>query len=340
MVIAAGIDAGTENYQVYAMANGKECFSYTVGTSTVKQNPEVIFDALHESQAEIVAGLSGYGLPVKRFAELTYGDIALMTLSREEEAAVGLRSLIRLARSRNTDLVTIPGVIHLPTVPQWRKINKIDMGTPDKLCSVALALNQLDEENGIDYDQQNFVLVESGSGFNAFIAVEGGKVVDGIGGTSGPLAYRSSGSLDSELAYLLSSFPKSMIYRGGLENYLGSTERPEDLPDRVMEWLLELMFKGIRAVEASIKNRGTIVTSGRFFSIPRFRKLFEEVAEEYIVVHLGGDKQSARGAAIIADGLADGRFRGLVKHLEVEKAQGTVLDYITPEVKKYLDFPR
>lgn len=337
MVVAAGIDAGTETYQVYAMTNGKECFTSTVETSRVKEDPELIFDALEKSGAEAIAGLSGYGLPVKRFTDLTDDEIALMTLSREKEASVGLRSLVEMARSKKIDIKTIPGVIHLPTVPELRKINKIDMGTPDKVCSVALALDQLSEE--LEYGQQDFILVEAGSGFNAFIAVEGGKIVDGVGGTSGPLAYRSTGSIDGELAYLLSPFPKSMVFNGGLKNYLGRTESPEDLPEDVMQWLAELMLKGIKMVEAAIKNKKPkIIVSGRFFSIPRFKKVFQETGEDYDVVDLKGGKQSAKGAAIIADGLAEGQFEGLVKHLEIEKARGTVLDYITPEVKKYLNF--
>ncbi len=341
MVIAAGVDAGTETYQVYAMDNGRECFSQTVETFRVKKNPELIFDALEKSGAKVVAGLSGYGLPVKNFVDLTDEDIALMTLSRDKEASVGLRSLIEMARSRKTNIKTIPGVIHLPTVPEVRKINKIDMGTPDKVCSVALALEQLGEE--AEYGEQNFILIEAGSGFNAFIAVEGGKIVDGIGGTSGSLAYRSTGTIDGELAYLLSAFPKSMVFNGGLKNYLGRKEALEELPQDVLEWLAELMFKGIRAVETAIRERSSlkIITSGRFFSIPQFRKVFQEAKEDYHyqIMDLDGDKQSAKGAAVIADGLARGQFEELVEHLELKKARGTVLDYLAPEVKKYLNFP-
>ncbi len=340
MVIAAGVDAGTETYQVYAMENGQELFSRILETSTVKKNPELIFDALEESGAEAVAGLSGYGSPVKSFTDLTDEDISLMTLSKDKKPSVGLRALIEMARSSKINIKTIPGVIHLPTVPEYRKINKIDMGTPDKVCSVALALDQLSEE--VEYGEQNFVLVEAGSGFNAFIAVEGGKIVDGIGGTSGSLAYRSTGSIDGELAYLLSPFPKSMIFNGGIKNYFGLTAAPEDLPQEIMEWLAELMFKGIRSVETAMKDRPVrIMTSGRFFSIPRFRKVFQEAGDDYRyeILDLKGGKQSAMGAAIIADGLSGGRFEDLVEHLEIKRAGGTVLDYMAPEVKRYLDFP-
>jgi predicted butyrate kinase (DUF1464 family) len=338
MVIAAGIDAGTETYEVFAIDGGDECFKYEVETSKVKENPELIFDAILKTNAEIIAGLSGYGSPVKRFSELTDRDIFLLTLNREKEAAVGLRSLIELAIRKNLNIYTIPGVIHLTTVPNWRKINRIDMGTSDKLCSIALALNQLSEEES--YEKQDFVLVEAGYGFNAFIAVKGGKVVDGIGGTSGFPSYLSIGSIDAELAYLLSDFPKSMIFSGGIKSYLESKgkkiEKMDEMPEEAVEWVIEFIMKGIRSVEVSIRNRGRIITSGRFFSIPEFKKIFEEVTEGYEIIELKGSKQSAEGAAIIADGLAGGEFKELVEHLEIKKARGTALDYITPDVREYI----
>jgi len=33
-----------------------------------------------------------------------------------------------------------PGVVHLNTVPSYRKWNKFDMGTADKVCCVALGI--------------------------------------------------------------------------------------------------------------------------------------------------------------------------------------------------------
>jgi predicted butyrate kinase (DUF1464 family) len=336
MVIAAGIDAGSKSYEIVAMDDGVPFFRYVVETAKVRENPDLIFDAISKSNAEVIAGLSGYGLPVRKFTELTERDIFLMTLKREKNVSVGLRQLITLAKIKNLNIYTIPGVIHLTTVPEWRKINRIDMGTSDKLCSVALALHKLSTE--MPYEDQDFVLVEAGYGFNAFIAVEKGKVVDGIGGTSGFPAYLSVGSIDAELAYLLSDFPKSMISSGGIKSYLKSKgskfEGMDEMPEEAMNWMVEFMMKGIRAVEVSIRNKGRIVVSGRFFSIPEFKKVFEEFAADYEVIELS--EKSAEGAAIIADGLADGMFKELIEHLEIKRARGTVLDYITPDIKKYL----
>ena len=39
-------------------------------------------------------------------------------------------------------------------------------------------------------------------------------------------------------------------------------------------------------------------------------------------------KQGAQGAALIADGLADGRHRALVDRMRIREATGTVLDHL------------
>ena len=56
------------------------------------------------------------------------------------------------------------------------------------------------------------------------------------------------------------------------------------------------------------------------------------VAPQLTVHHLAGfatrAKQSAQGAALIADGLAGGDNADLVKRLGIERSSGTALDYV------------
>jgi len=66
---------------------------------------------------------------------------------------------------------------------------------PDKVCAVALALNAA---SGGDV----LCLLELGSAFTACVAVERGRIVDGSGGTSGAMGWRSAGAWDGEAAYL------------------------------------------------------------------------------------------------------------------------------------------
>ncbi len=95
------------------------------------------------------------------------------------------------------------------------------MGTADKLCAVALGIFDQSRRLNLDYDATSFIYVELGGAFTAVIAVENGKVVDGLGGTSGPLGYLALGAMDGELAYLLGDFHKELLCSGGMAYIAG-----------------------------------------------------------------------------------------------------------------------
>ncbi|RLI75323.1 DUF1464 domain-containing protein [Archaeoglobales archaeon] len=338
-MIFAGIDPGTSSYEIFALDDDKPLDKITISTEEVRKNPNTLLKALKDLNADVIAGLSGYGLPIKKFSELDEEDVFLMTLNKDKNSTMGMRRLIEIAKKENLNIYTIPGVILLPTIPEWRKINRIDMGTADKLCSVCLALYQLSRESPIE--KQNFVLVEAGFGFNAFISVKNGEIVDGIGGTSGFPAFSSLGAMDSELAYLLRPFPKSLLFGGGIRSYLNDRgikiEKIEDLDDYV-DLLAEFIVKGISVAEVSLGKADKILVSGKVFDLLDIIKKIEDFG--YRVVKLKGfgrAKQSAEGAAIIANGIGNGKFRKIVDHLEIKKAKGSVLDYITSEFREYLD---
>ena len=96
------------------------------------------------------------------------------------------------------------------------------MGTADKLCAVALGIWNQSRRLGIDYNETSFIYAELGGAFTAVMAVEKGKVVDGLGGTSGCLGYLSMGAMDGELAYLLGSFHKELLCTGGVAYIAGN----------------------------------------------------------------------------------------------------------------------
>lgn len=66
------------------------------------------------------------------------------------------------------------GVVLLPTVPLYKKVNKIDIGTTDKTCVAAFAVWDQAEEYSIGFDEDSLIYVEIGFGYNACIAVENG----------------------------------------------------------------------------------------------------------------------------------------------------------------------
>src|SRR5207302_5451043 len=85
------------------------------------------------------------------------------------------------------------------------------LGTADKLCVAALAL-----ERRPDLLSQTCCVVELGTAFTACLVLQGGRVVDGLGGTSGPPGWRSAGGWDGEVAYLLSPLAKRDLFVGGV----------------------------------------------------------------------------------------------------------------------------
>src|SRR5207302_8738893 len=135
----------------------------------------------------LVAGPSGYGLPLVRAEDCTERDIALMTLVRSDDlghqGVAGFSSLLRELRASGLPVVFLPGVIHLPTVPGHRKVNRIDLGTADKLCVAALAIERV--ANAWTREGP-FCVLELGSAFTAAVVVsEHGEIIDGVGGSAG-----------------------------------------------------------------------------------------------------------------------------------------------------------
>ena len=166
-------------------------------------------------------GPAGYGLPLVPAAEVGERELALMVLKRADEpearaGIAGMRSIVRALIAAGIPLVFGPGAIHLPTVPDHRKWNRIDLGTADKVASAALGIVDQAERLGIPYEETRFVLLELGGGFSAALAVDGGQIVDGFGGSAGPIGARACGALDAEVAYLIGgALSKRTVFSGG-----------------------------------------------------------------------------------------------------------------------------
>ena len=128
-----------------------------------------------------------------------------------------MRSIVRALIAAGIPLVFGPGAIHLPTVPDHRKWNRIDLGTADKVASAALGIVDQAERLGIAYDgDPRSSLLELGGGFSAALAVDGGRIVDGLGGSAGPIGARACGALDAEAAYLIGgALSKRTVFSGG-----------------------------------------------------------------------------------------------------------------------------
>ncbi len=314
-MVSVGIDAGTKSYGIYVFEDEKH---YEIESSQIRDDPEGFIDFLKNLEFDIAAGLSGYGLPVKKMESIDERDFFYMTLNLDRSSTIGLRKVIEEIKREKLNIYTIPGVIHLKTVPDYRKINRIDMGTYDKVCSTALALYEF----GLD---ESFILAELGYGFNAFIAVEKGRIVDGIGGTSGFPGYSSISAIDCELANLI-NLSKKTVFSGGIKSYFLDKKINFDV-EIFSEWVL----KGINCLRAVLK-ADTVVLSGRFA-----KDVYKFVKREFDAKILRSKgKASAQGAAIIANGLSGGECRDVVERLDLLNARGTIFDYLTSDIRSML----
>ncbi len=345
-----GVDPGTKSFDVMGLEDGRIKLDLTFPSEVVAEEPGKIVKAIEEFNADLIIGPSGYGIPLKHISELTERDRFEMTLVREDElkeipVLIGLQKMVSEMAEKGMNVWFIPGVIHLPTVPEWRKYNRIDMGTADKMAITVLGIYDQAKRLGIDYGDVSFVLLEVGFGYNYAGAVEGGKIVDGIGGTifPGP-AYVNSGALDGEVAYLLGSVKKWHLFWGGA-TVIAANEilPPEEFARRLDEepfakaWdaMKDGFLKAVASELAVVRDAKEIILSGRLMRIDELRKDVEDLFEENFKLPVirqrgleGMAKEAAQGSAIIADGLAGGEFKELVEHVEIKKSRGSVLDYV------------
>ena len=319
----AGADPGTSSLDLVVLEDGLVADQVRFAPDELLSDPAAPVRWLEErGPLALVAGPSGYGLPLVRAADVTEEQIERMSLVRPNErgragGVAGFGEVVRAFCRSGLPVVFLPGVIHLATVPGWRKVNRIDLGTPDKLCVAALALA---ERRGT-----TFCVVELGTAFSACVVVRNGRVVDGLGGTSGPVGWGGCGAWDGEVAYLLSPLSKDDLFHGG------AGELHRELSVRLFRESLVKAVAGLQAVTPFDE----VVLSGRL------REVEPDVATA-VTADLGmlatvrtleglpdaWVKHAAQGAAVVADGLAGGRFAPLVATLELRSAAGDILSWL------------
>ena len=222
MTRVAGVDPGTVSFDVCVLDDGDVVFERSFSTEAVGADPAPLVETLAEQGPfDLVLGPAGYGLPLVPVDQVGDRELALMVLLREDEphgrvGVGGMRAIVRALMASGLPVVFGPGAIHLPSIPAYRKWNRIDLGTADKVASAALCIADQARRLGVDFAETSFVMLELGGAFSAALAVDGGRIVDGLGGSAGPIGARACGALDAEVAYLLgAALSKQTVFSGG-----------------------------------------------------------------------------------------------------------------------------
>src|SRR6266480_842415 len=334
-----GIDPGTVSIDLCGLDNGRLFLDRSWPTAEALADPARFVAELEAAgPLDLVVGPSGYGLPITRVQDITEEALRLAFLAAPGETGGigGLRNLVRALARTALPVVLTPGVVHLPTVPAHRKVNRVDMGTAEKVCAVALAVSDQARRLGSPLSNVSLVLLELGGAFTAAVAVAAGRIVDGVGGSAGPLGFRAAGALAGEVA-------KALLFRGGAASIAGWDETTA-LPERLAhpttpaehvarDALVESTVKTAVALAAAVPSPKAFVLSGRLAHVEPLRNAIRERLEAFAPTRLlegfaHTAKEGAQGAALIADGLAGGVNRELVERLAIREARGTVLDHL------------
>lgn len=314
-------------------------------------------EIVREKGVDTVVASSGYGIPLKLAREASDEEIALATFISAEDAAkghriLGLRRLLKMIKEepelRDITYFT-PGVVQLPTVPAYRKLNRVDMGTSDKVYSAALAIARHAEAFNLSYNDVNLIVVEVGFAYTSAMAVSSGQLVDGVAGTAGFPGYLGSGCVDGEVAYAISNvsrITKEMLFAGGAA-YLGQgnpfTRPVEDFVSSGGDGyraLIESAAKDVMSLLVSTRPQAVYV-SGRFSRVEGFVDDLGRAINgglqglwtglRVVKLRTSGRvaKEAAEGAAVIANGLAGGRYRKLVDVMRLRESSGSIFDYVT-----------
>ena len=338
MTRVAGVDPGTVSFDVCVLDDGEVILERSFRTVDVGADPQLLVDALADvGPFELVLGPAGYGLPLVPVAEVGERELALMLLLREDEphghvGVGGMRAIVRSLMASGLPVVFGPGAIHLPTIPAYRKWNRIDLGTADKVASAALCIADQARRLGVDFAETSFVMLELGGAFSAALAVDGGRIVDGLGGSAGPIGARACGALDAEAAYLLgAALSKETVFSGGAlvgADLSAGLEALRRDPRHREGWLAleEGAAKAALALTASAPAAREILLAGRL--APGMVDALGARLAHVAPVRIAEGLAAARGAAVLADGLAGGRYAALVERLGIRDASGSALDHL------------
>ncbi len=360
----AGVDFGTYSVDVIVIDDDplRVMYEESISRKEILRDPRTIPRLLgyldKKYQLSAIAVSSGYGIPLKLAKKATYDEIKLATFIHEKDEArklriLGLRKTMEILKELDLPIWFTPGVIHLPTIPYWKKIGRIDMGTSDKIFTAAAVLREEVEERKVSVSQVDAIVLEIGYAYTAALRLKSGKIIDAVGGTTGYQGYMGIGFWDAEVAYLLCSknpvFSKELLFRGGVSTILG-LGHPPPAPEVVENAALEgdpHADSTIKALaESALKDALSLFTtgvprriylSGRWSRSKLFTRRFEEYAKPILkrlgieltkLTKIGSTKEAALGGAIIASGLAGGRYKWVVDSLELHRSSGSILDYL------------
>jgi predicted butyrate kinase (DUF1464 family) len=128
MTRTIGIDPGTVSFDVCGLDDGQVFLDTTLPSPEFAANPQALIDLLQSAKpVDLIIAPSGYGLPLVPIEQFGDQERFLFTLVDERERGRipvlgGMGKMIPLMKASQLPILFMPGVIHLPTVPEHRRL--------------------------------------------------------------------------------------------------------------------------------------------------------------------------------------------------------------------------
>jgi len=362
----AGIDPGTKSFDIVVIEDDRVVFERSIETIKIAKDPQILIDVLKDLSVDYIVGPSGYGVPVtfgneildpRRFA------IEILLLSTEEDIENGIKIgeigiwvydalakvVTYLVNHYKDRVLFIPSVIQLQTVPWYRKINKIDMGTVDKLASAFLAIYNESIREPKSLNDINIIVVEMGFGYIGIIAVKEGRIVDGIGGTYASTGTLTTGAMDLEVVVGTKRWNRWDVFHGGvfwisnifdLEALIKAYKSSEEPLASLYLSFIEGIAKDIARAMTVVPRVDKVVLTGRYSKNRDVVKHLLELVKDVEITGIQGlkgaviSKEAGQGYAAIGEGIVGRYFADIVNHMKIREACGTVVDYVVHQAAK------
>ena len=297
---------------------------------------------------DLVAGPSGYGLPLTAARDLTDATFGWRTSRADGEAGGigGLRSLMRaLARARPCRSCSRLASCTCRRCRPTAKSIAWTWARPTRCARPRSAVHEQAARRGCPERDVSFILLELGGAFTAAIAVEHGTHRR----RRGRVVRSRSAFARRARSTARSRFSQAPCRRRSLfTRRRRDHRRHADAPAEALAtpathqgslaWdaYLESAVKAVAAMSVAVPRVPDVILSGRMAHVPgicdalskRLLGVIPGVAVQLLEGFAPVSKQAAQGAALIADGLAGGGCARLVDRLGIRDASGTVLDHL------------
>jgi predicted butyrate kinase (DUF1464 family) len=262
---------------------------------------------------------SGLGIPVTRAGDLLDQDIAEMTDGLAPDQAERIVAVLVEARRRLPRALCIPAVKQLPTIPVHRKLGRPGLGGADAVCLAAWAL-YCRRHAGAERDAADFLLLHRNPTGRTILAVQGGRIVDGIDAQApglhppGPTAPGGP---------LRSSQERPIIFR--TRDPLTARDAEQRLPGCRQQAQDEALCKEVLGL-AAVHGLNEVLLLGD--ESAALRRTLEIRVRPTFAPDVAVGQEAALGAALIAAGLTGGPTAGLVDRLGIREARERASDWI------------